>query len=501
VGNAQAEAGMRSSSFVAAVVVACAAIPQTANAVASAELYRKQAYVYGRFEARIRFGAGDGVISSFFLWKEGSEVANTFWNELDFEKLGADCHMQTNAIYGNPQTEHSQTNKMPGDICSEYHDYRFEWTPTYIAWVVDGQEIRRETGATATAFSQNATSGMTFHFNVWPGNANFGGNFSPSILPVREHISWVSYSSYNNGAFKLEWREDFTGNSLPSGWATGDWASPYSLSVHNPSNVTFANGVATLSLTADNALGFSGNPPADNAGSGGASLGGTGSGGAAAGGTDNRGGSAPSKGGAASGGAGDRGGNASSVGGSSTGGAGNRGGTTAIGTTSAARSGGASNSTSREPSSSGGAASRGGAGGASGSLTGGNPSSGGSSEGVAKSSTSSTHRASGGSALRDSGGTTSTSARTTSKQAGIGGSSSLKTQAPSLPEDKTASDKLPDDSGCACRISPPSANLASRATGRHRTPDGVFGLLGLMTLLGAALGRRVPRSRRNGVRC
>src|SRR6188768_2156939 len=56
-----------------------------AGAVASAELYQNQTYTYGRFEARIRFAASDGVISSFFLWKPGSEVAGTFWNELDFE--------------------------------------------------------------------------------------------------------------------------------------------------------------------------------------------------------------------------------------------------------------------------------------------------------------------------------------------------------------------------------------------------------------------------------
>ncbi|HEY5955419.1 MAG TPA: family 16 glycosylhydrolase, partial [Polyangiaceae bacterium] len=142
---------MRGVGLSALVLAASVAVPRLAGAVASAELYRTQAYVYGRFDARIRYAAGDGVISSFFLWKEGSEAANAYWNELDFEKLGADCHMQTNAIYGNPEAEHHQTDAMPGDICSGYHDYRFEWTPDYIAWSVDGKEFRRETGATATA--------------------------------------------------------------------------------------------------------------------------------------------------------------------------------------------------------------------------------------------------------------------------------------------------------------------------------------------------------------
>jgi endo-1,3-1,4-beta-glycanase ExoK len=49
-----------------------------AGAVASAELFRSQAQVYGRFEARIRFAPGDGVVSSFFLWKTGSEVTGAY---------------------------------------------------------------------------------------------------------------------------------------------------------------------------------------------------------------------------------------------------------------------------------------------------------------------------------------------------------------------------------------------------------------------------------------
>jgi endo-1,3-1,4-beta-glycanase ExoK len=270
-----------------------------AGAVASAELYKPQAYFYGRFEARVQYAPGSGVISSFFLWKDGSS-ATTSWNELDYEKLNADCHMQTNAWTGQA-VQHTQVNAMPGNICAGYHTYSFEWTPTYIAWAVDGVEIRRETGAIAADYTANASAGMTFHFNVWPGNASFGGAFSPSILPVHEYISWVQYSSYVNGAFQLQWREEFTGSGVPSGWAEGNWASPYGLSTHNPANVNYVNGIAILSLTADGATGYTGIPPADN-GSGGSA----GSGGASVGGT------APASGGRATGGA--------TTGGASTGG-------------------------------------------------------------------------------------------------------------------------------------------------------------------------------------
>jgi hypothetical protein len=112
-------------------------------------------------------------------------------------------------------------------------------------------------------YTQNAAQGMAMHFNVWVGNSNFGGVLDPAILPVNEYIDWVQYSSYANGAFQLQWREDFDGATIPTGWATGNWASPYNLSTHNPANVNFVNGVAVLSMTADDATGFSGTPPAE----------------------------------------------------------------------------------------------------------------------------------------------------------------------------------------------------------------------------------------------
>jgi MYXO-CTERM domain-containing protein len=251
-----------------------------AQAVSSAELYQNESYTYGRFEARIQFAAGDGVVSSFFLWKPGSEIAGTFWNELDFEKLGADCRMQTNPLYGAPVADHGRVESVSGDLCNEYHTYTFEWTPTYIAWLIDGVEVRREEGEAAAAFEQNAASGMQIHFNVWPGDVTFGGNFDPAILPVHQYISWVQYSSFENGTFVFDWREDFTAGALPAGWALGNWASPKNYSTHAVANAGFQSDIAVLSLTADDATGFAGEPPPDgvvDVGAGGATGGSSGS--------------------------------------------------------------------------------------------------------------------------------------------------------------------------------------------------------------------------------
>jgi endo-1,3-1,4-beta-glycanase ExoK len=341
-----------------ALLFLTATIPATAMAMASAELYGTKAYVYGRFEARMRMAAGDGVVSSFFLWKEGSEASGAYWCELDLEKFGADCRLQTNARYGTSGTNHDQKHTVSG-LCTAYHDYRMEWTSSYISWSVDNTEIRRDTGATATAFAQNATAGMTMHFNIWPGNSDFGGNINNTTLPVHQYISWIQYSSYDNGSFKQEWREEFQASGVPSGWAAGDWASPFNLSTHNTKNVNFVNGIAILSLTNDNATGNPGTPPTDpNAGGASGSGGVAGTGGATgSGGKSGSGGSVASGG---SSGAAGAGGTVSSGGTTSTGTA--RGGAISSGGTSAAggRTGGTTTTASGGSVASGGVSSKGG---------------------------------------------------------------------------------------------------------------------------------------------
>jgi hypothetical protein len=251
-------------SIAAAAMLLSTLTSGSASAVQSAELYRTDAYFYGRFEARLQFAPGEGVVSSYFLWKDGSS-STTSWNELDYEKVKAACQLQTN-IWSGTGTQSPQIPSITADLCGGYHTYTFEWTPDYIAWFIDGTELRRETGSVVAEYTQNAAKGMAMHFNVWVGNASFGGVLDPSILPVNEYVDWVQYSSYANGAFQLQWREDFDATTLPAGWAVGNWPSPYNLSTHNPANVNFVNGVAVLSMTADDATGFAGTPPADSDG-------------------------------------------------------------------------------------------------------------------------------------------------------------------------------------------------------------------------------------------
>lgn len=324
---------------------ATAIVSQTAFAVKSGELYTSAAHPYGRFEASIKFPAGDGVVGAFFLWKDGSEVSGTFWNELDFEKIGADCQLASNAYYGNPAAVHSQKHTPAMLLCGSYHTYSYEWTPDYIAWFVDGMQLRRDTGATATAYAQNAAAGMQIRFNIWPGDASFGGNFNPSILPVYQEIDWVQYSSYANGTFTVQWRDDFNSTSLDPRWLLGTWDSPKGLSTHDVLNVGVGGGHAVIALTSDEGVGVGvPRPPQGGAGGMGGTAGTTGGGGAGnAGGSVSGGTNAGGSSGAVSGGASGAASGGAVSGGASAGGADATGGSVSGGASGTAAGGTPSN--------------------------------------------------------------------------------------------------------------------------------------------------------------
>ncbi|MBN2803681.1 MAG: glycoside hydrolase family 16 protein [Deltaproteobacteria bacterium] len=236
-----------------------------ATDVLGGELYTKASYKYGKFEAKIKFAAGDGVISSFFLWKPDSEQDSVYWNELDFEKITDNCNGYSTNIHWGESTSKTDSPLWVDSVnlCDEYHIHTIEWTDTSITWFLDGKEIRKITDNQISEFNENSASGMQFRFNLWVGNASFGGTFTPSILPVYQYIDWVQYSSFTPGAgddgtdFTIQWKDEF--NEIGANWLKGSWLSPFGNSQHSSQNVNICNGAAVISLSSVDNPG----PPSD----------------------------------------------------------------------------------------------------------------------------------------------------------------------------------------------------------------------------------------------
>src|SRR5882672_4645887 len=155
-----------------------------------AEMITQQTFLYGAFEARILAAKGSGMITPFFLYKDGSEVAGAEWEELDFEIFGKDGRFQTQAMTpgtnGSQRTEHVVIHDLPTLAWEHYYTFRMEWTPTALSFYVDGRLIRRETDTTVYAklMDPSRTEAMRLRVSIWAGDFDWSGAFDATAVPA-----------------------------------------------------------------------------------------------------------------------------------------------------------------------------------------------------------------------------------------------------------------------------------------------------------------------------
>ena len=239
----------------------------SAKSYKGAEIYNANATKYGRYVMRMKMAKGSGVLSTFFTYKDGSEISGTFWEEIDIEVLGKNdaYQMQSNIISGNsPRRTTEALHTIGSSLADAYHTYTLEWTPDYVSWLIDGQEVRKISGG---SFVSSLTNPQSMRFNLWASTSeSWVGAFNPTILPVYQFVNYMEYYSYNTSSrsFNLAWRDDF--NSFDnSRWAKADWTFDGNYIDFDPANVVVQNGTLILALTTENNKGFSGTVPADNA--------------------------------------------------------------------------------------------------------------------------------------------------------------------------------------------------------------------------------------------
>jgi hypothetical protein len=288
------------------------AMPARGKPYKGAEVYGAASYRYGRVEMRMRMARGSGVLSTFFTYKLGSELSGAFWEEIDIEVFGKDNvrSWQSNIITGNPRQTSEQVHTAGSSLADDYHTYVLEWTPEYVAWRVDGVEVRRSTGGQVTSL----TNAQTLRFNIWVSDSvAWVGSFDDSVLPVHQFVNWIRYYRYEGGAFVLDWTDEFD-DFQASRWAKANWTFDGNLVDFDPANAVVRDGTLVLALTREGQTGFSGTVPVD---SGNPGTGGTG-GGPGTGGVSSTGGLSGTGGAAIAGGSG---GTPASGGGPSAGGA------------------------------------------------------------------------------------------------------------------------------------------------------------------------------------
>ncbi len=223
----------------------------------SAEIYTADTWLYGKYVFRMQAAEGSGVLSNFFLWKPDSETSAVDWQEVDFEvfgKNGANSWQSKLITAENGWQTSEQLHAIASSFADEYHTFTLEWTPTYIAWSVDGVEVRR----TSSGQAEYTNSAASLRFNLWAStSAEWVGDFDYSILPVHMYVNWLQYYSWNGETFDLEWHDDFDTFDT-NRWSEADWTFDGNYVDFVPENSTVSDGYLVLSLTKSGEEGFTG---------------------------------------------------------------------------------------------------------------------------------------------------------------------------------------------------------------------------------------------------
>lgn len=243
------------------VLLGIAGTPAFAKPYKGAEIFVPQPELYGKFVIRMRAAKASGVISNFFLWKDGSEMDSIFWEEVDIEVFGKDnaTSWQSNIITGLGSKNYSEDVHRGGNFGDGYHTFAIEWTPNRVRWLVDGQVVRTDNGGQASEL----TSPAQVRLNFWPpDNPEWVGPWNDNVLPLHMFVNWVEFYSYSNGNFELEWRDDF--DYFDNGrWGKADWTFAENRADFAPSNAVVKDGYLVLALTREGQEGYNGTPPVD----------------------------------------------------------------------------------------------------------------------------------------------------------------------------------------------------------------------------------------------
>ena len=246
-----------------------AAFNVAAKPYKGAEIFTADETTYGKFVMRMQAAKGSGVISNFFLWKDGSELENVLWEEVDIEVFGknnatswqSNIITTTSASQDEREDDH-EVHTAPYSFGDSYHTFTMEWLPNQVRWLVDGQLIREDNGGLASRLISPAQARLNF----WPPNiVEWVGEWNDDILPLAMFVNWVEFHTWNGNDFELKWRDDFDGQALDSNrWGTADWTFAENRADFSPSNVVVKNGYLVLAMTHEEQEGYNGTPPIDN---------------------------------------------------------------------------------------------------------------------------------------------------------------------------------------------------------------------------------------------
>ena len=172
--------------------LAALAATSQANEFWGGEIRTREPFQYGKFKTRIQGSGQKGTCASFFtFWNGQSDLPWSVreWEEIDIELVPTKADdFSMNLIYKNQTQDHSYVDNFKAG--SDWHEYEIIWKPSYIAWYLDGREVRRSTDASESVRDMDKAS--LLYMNFWtPTFDKWGRGLDEAQMPFYTKYDYV----------------------------------------------------------------------------------------------------------------------------------------------------------------------------------------------------------------------------------------------------------------------------------------------------------------------
>lgn len=161
-------------------------------------------FTYGKFVTRMKAPDQKGTVASFFTYWDGPNFTPGGWNEINMSIVPSveDNPFSTNVIYGDGNVkveDHDYAH--PFNPHSDWHTYAMEWTPDYISFLIDGNEVRHLSANTIEAVRW-MDKAQSLRMNFWtPTFESWGAHFMPMDMPwyvLYDYVEVFIYDEHKN---------------------------------------------------------------------------------------------------------------------------------------------------------------------------------------------------------------------------------------------------------------------------------------------------------------